>query len=97
MPPRVPRNVSSISSSLALHFDPDQAVPEELETHPGCGGRGNCRMAAEDGVDQPSQRISGSLRGTDGGQILGFPTMIGATGTHCPGIPRTDFPLGVLR
>ena len=49
------------------------------------------------GVVQSSQRISGSLRGTDGGQVLGFPTMIGATGTHCSGIPRTDFPLGVLR
>lgn len=47
--------------------------------------------------DQPTQRTSGSFRATTPGMLVGWPTMIGATGTHSPGRPSSFFPSGVFR
>jgi len=49
------------------------------------------------GWDQPTQRISCSLRATGGGTAVGWPTMIGATGTHSDGRPSASFPSGMSR
>ena len=47
--------------------------------------------------NQPTQRISGSFRGVGAVSAFGWPTMIGATGTHATERPSAFFPSGVFR
>jgi hypothetical protein len=107
-----PRRIASVSKKMPLQAGQRNArerrpygcmtVPSLGHFHSVCvssvmtrssfGLRRRCGAA-----DQPTQRISGSFRATGAGMVVGYPTMIGATGTHVAGRPSTAFPSGVFR